>query len=45
VASGKALAVLHWALRSVSNRRTVMAIEIACNGGAFVCCQRLFRLL
>jgi hypothetical protein len=33
------------AMRSVSHHRTAMAIEIASDGGAFVRCRRLFRLL
>jgi hypothetical protein len=37
--------MLHRAMRSVSHRHTAMAIEIARNGGAFVRCHRLFRLL
>jgi hypothetical protein len=41
----KALDLLHRAMRSVSHRRTAMAIEIAHNGGAFVRRRRLFRLL
>ena len=47
VASGEALDMLHRAMRSVSHRRTVMAIEMACNGGHsfaaaayFDCCNR-----
>ena len=45
VASGEALVMLHWAMRSVLHRRTAMTIQMARNGGAFVrhCC--LFRLL
>ena len=42
VASGEALIMLHWAMRSVLHRRTAMAIEIACDGGAFVCNRSLF---
>ena len=45
VASGKALVMLHQAMRSVLQCRTTMAIEMACNGGTFVCHRRLFRLL
>ncbi len=45
VASGEAPVMLHWAMRSVSHRCTAMAIEMARNGGAFVRCRRLFRLL
>ena len=42
VASGEALVMLHWAMRSVLHRRTAMAIESACDGGAFVCNRSLF---
>ena len=42
VASGEALVMLHWAMRSVLHRHTTMAIEIACDGGAFVCNRSLF---
>ena len=45
VAFMKALDLLHQAMRSVSHRRTAMAIEIARDGGAFVRRRRLFRLL
>jgi hypothetical protein len=45
MASGEALVMLHWAMRSVLHRRTVMAIEMARDGGAFVCRRLLFRLL
>jgi len=45
VASGKALVMLHWAMRSVPHRHTAMAIKMACNGGAFVRRHQLFRLL
>ena len=44
VASGKALVMLHRAMRSVSQRRTAMAIELARDGGAFVRRRRLFCL-
>jgi hypothetical protein len=44
VAFGEALVMLHWAMNRVLHRRTAMAIEMACDGGAFVCCRRLFRL-
>jgi hypothetical protein len=42
VASGKALVVLHWALRSVSHRCTAMAIEIDLIAvtAYFDCCNR-----
>ena len=36
VASGKALVMLHWAIRSVLHRRTAMTIEMARDGGTFV---------
>jgi nucleoside phosphorylase len=42
VASGEALVMLHWAMRSVLHRRTTMAIEMARNGVTFVCHRRLF---
>jgi len=45
VASIKALDLLHWAMRAVSHHRIAMAIEIASDGGAFVCRCHLFRLL
>ena len=45
VASGEALVMLHWAMRSILHRRTAMAIEMAHDGGAFVHRRRLFRLL
>ena len=44
VASGKALVMLHWAMRSVSHRRTAMAIKMARDRGAFVRRRRLYRL-
>jgi hypothetical protein len=45
VAFIKALDLIHWSMRTVSHRRTAMAIEMAHDGGAFVrrCC--LFGLL
>ena len=45
VASGEALVMLHWAMRSVWHRCTAMAIEMARDGGAFVRHRRLFWLL
>jgi hypothetical protein len=36
VASLEALVMLHQEMRSVSHRRTAMAIEMARDGGAFV---------
>jgi hypothetical protein len=44
VASGEALVMLHWEMNAVLHRCTVMAMETACDGGAFVCCCRLFCL-
>jgi hypothetical protein len=41
----KALDLLHRAMRSVSHRRTAMAIEIARDGGAFIHRHRLFQLM
>jgi hypothetical protein len=47
VASGEALVMLHQVMRSVSHRRTAMAIEMARDGGHsfaaaayFDCCNR-----
>jgi hypothetical protein len=45
VAFMKALDLINRAMRSVSHRRTAMAIEMARNGGAFVRRRCLFRLL
>jgi len=45
VASGKALVMLHRAMPHLPLQRLRTAIKMACNGGAFVCCRRLFRLL
>jgi len=45
VASGESLVMLHRVMRSVSHRRTTMAIETARDGGTFVRHRRLFRLL
>ena len=45
VAFIKSLDLLNWEMRSVLHRRTAMAIEMAHDGGAFVCRRRLFRLL
>jgi hypothetical protein len=36
LASDEALVMLHQAMRSVSHRRTAMAIEMARGGGTFV---------
>jgi hypothetical protein len=43
-ASGEALVMLHRVMNAILHRRTAMAIKMACNGGAFVCCYRLFCL-
>ena len=45
VASIKALDLINQLMRSVSHRRTAMAIKMANDGGAFVRRRRLFRLL
>jgi hypothetical protein len=42
VASGEALVMLHWEMRSVLNRRTAMAIKMAHDRGAFICRRCLF---
>ena len=42
LASGEALDMLHWAMRSILYRHTAMAIAKARNGGAFVRRHRLF---
>ena len=44
VASGKALVMLHRAMPHVPHQRLRMAIEMACDGGAFVRRRRLFCL-
>jgi hypothetical protein len=44
VASGVALDMLHRAIPHVSHQRLTMAIEMAHNGGAFICRRCLFRL-
>jgi len=45
VASGVAMVMLHYAMPHVLLQRlTMMAIEMACNGGAFVHNRRLFPL-
>ncbi len=44
VASDMALDILHWAMPHESLQCLRMAIEMACDGGAFVCCRRLFHL-
>jgi len=45
VAFMEALDLLHQAMLAVLHRCTAMAIEMASNGGTFVRCHRLFRLL
>jgi len=45
VASGEALVMLHWVMNLVLYRHTVMAMEMAYDGGVFVRRRRLFRLL
>jgi hypothetical protein len=42
--SGFALDMLHWAMLHVLLQCLTMAIEMACNGGAFIRCRRLFCL-
>ena len=42
VAFMKALVMLHRGMPHVPHQHLHMAIEIACDGGAFVCCRRLF---
>jgi hypothetical protein len=44
VASGEALVIIHWEMNAVLHCHTIMAMETACDGGAFVCCRRLFCL-
>ncbi len=44
VAFMKALDLLHQAMNVVLHRCTAMTIEMACNGGAFIPCHRLFCL-
>ena len=44
VASGEALVMLHWVMLHVSLQCLRMAIKMACDGGAFVRCRRLFLL-
>ena len=41
----KALDLLHQAMLTILHHCTAMAIEVARDGGAFVHCRRLFRLL
>ena len=45
VAFMKALDLLNWEMRLVVHRRIAMSIEMARDGGAYVCRRRLFRLL
>jgi hypothetical protein len=42
--SGEALVMLHWEMNAVLYHCTGMAMETACDGGAYVCCRRLFCL-
>ena len=42
VASGEALVMLHWEMRSALHWHTAMSIEMACNGGVFVRLRHLF---
>ncbi len=44
MASGVALDMLHWEMLQVLLQRLTMAIEMARNGGAFICRRRLFHL-
>ena len=44
VAFMKALAMLHWVMPHLPLQRLRTAIEMACDGGAFVHCRRLFCL-
>jgi hypothetical protein len=39
------LLLLHWAMGAVLHCHTNMAIEMASDGGTFVRCRRLFRLI
>ena len=39
------LLLLHWAMRAVLHCRTAMAIEMASDGGTFICCRHLFHLI
>jgi hypothetical protein len=43
-ASGEALVMLHRVMNAILHHRTAMAIKMACDGGAFVRCCRLFCL-
>jgi hypothetical protein len=45
VAFMKAQDLRHWAMRTVSNHHTDMAIKMASDAGTFVCCHRLFCLI
>jgi hypothetical protein len=45
VAFMKALDLFHWTMCMVLHHRTAMAIEMASNGGTFVCCYRVFCLI
>jgi hypothetical protein len=45
VAFMKALDLLHRTMCAVLNHCTAMSIEMASNGGTFVCCRRIFGLI
>ncbi len=45
VASNMALDILHWEMLHELLQCLCMAIKMACNGGAFVRCRHLFRLV
>jgi len=45
VASVKALVMLHWEMPLVPLQLLRTATEMACDGGAFIRCRRLLRLL
>jgi hypothetical protein len=45
VASNMALDILHWAMSHDLLQCLLMAIEMACDGGAFDCHRRLFHLV
>ena len=45
VAFMKALDLFHWAMCAILHRHNAMAIEMANNGGTFIHCRRLFRLI
>ncbi len=45
VASGEALVMPHWAMRSVLHRRTAMTIEMARDGGPPVIVAKDYRMV